>query len=95
MTRASTLARARVAGKTPAMTSVAQRILEEAMALPEDERVALVEALSDTLDRPAEALSPEWKAEVLTRIEAVERGDVEPVEWTDVEARIRSTIAQR
>jgi putative addiction module component (TIGR02574 family) len=77
------------------MTSAAKRILEEAMALPEDERVALVEALSDMLDRPAEALSPEWKTEVLSRIEELERGDVGALEWTDVEARIRSTIARR
>jgi putative addiction module component (TIGR02574 family) len=77
------------------MTSAAQRILEEAMALPEAERVALVEALSDTLDRPAAELSPEWRTELLARMEELQRGDVTPVEWTDVEARIRETIARR
>jgi hypothetical protein len=40
------------------LTPAAEKILAEALALPVEEREALVEALSDSLD-PAEA-SPEW-----------------------------------
>jgi len=77
------------------MTSAAQRIFAEAMALPEDQRVALVEALSDSLELPASELSAQWQAEVQRRIAELESGEVEPVAWADVESRIRQTLDRR
>lgn len=37
-------------------------------------------------------LSPEYKREIEDRIGQLERGEVEPVEWDAVEARIRATL---
>jgi hypothetical protein len=46
------------------VTSTAKRIFDEALALPDDERFALMEALSDSfLPDPVE-LSPEWMTEI-------------------------------
>lgn len=71
------------------MTSAARKILDEALALPEREREALVTALSDSLSPEASTLGPEWTAEIGQRLEALERGEVDLVEWEDVDARLR------
>ena len=55
------------------MTSAAKKILEDALALPQEEREELVEALSNSLE-PAE-LSPEWQSEIAQRIRKIEAGD--------------------
>ncbi len=76
------------------MTSEARKLLETALALPQDERAALVEALSDSFEFEPEELSPEWRAEVGDRIAALESGEVEAIPWSDVEARIRRTLGE-
>ena len=53
------------------MTSAAKKILEDALSLPEEERAALVDALNESLEAPEDALSPEWRAEIARRIEAI------------------------
>lgn len=55
------------------MTSAAKKILEEALALSQQEREELVGALSSSLD-PVQ-LSPEWNAEIGDRIRKIERGE--------------------
>jgi putative addiction module component (TIGR02574 family) len=74
------------------VTSEARKLLETALALPEDERAALVEALSDSFEFEPAELSPERRVEVGDRIAALEQGDVEAIPWSDVEARIRRTL---
>lgn len=74
------------------MTEAANKILQEALRLPTNERMDLMAALSDSLDAPEAELSPEWKAEVENRIAQVERGEVELVPWEQVEATIRKTL---
>ena len=77
------------------MTSAAKRILDEALALPDDERAELMEALSDSFHPDAVEVSPEQKAEIEGRIAELERGEVEAVAWEDVEARVRRTLGSR
>lgn len=55
------------------MTPATQRILDEALSLPPEDREKLLEALSDSL-APAE-LSQEWQAEIADRIRQIDRGD--------------------
>ncbi len=74
------------------MTSAAKKILDDALSLPEDDRAALVDALNESLEAPEEDLSPEWKAEIARRIEAVERGESRLIPGDEVEARIRETL---
>ncbi len=74
------------------MTSAAKKILDEALALPEEDRVTLVEALSDSLDPEGIELSPEWTAEIGDRIAQIESGAVKPVPWNEVEARIKRSL---
>ena len=76
------------------MTSTAKKILEEALALPDDERAELVDALSASLESPADDMSPEWKAEIGRRIEAIERGESKLIPWDEVEARVRTALGK-
>ncbi|MCG8555607.1 MAG: addiction module protein [Proteobacteria bacterium] len=55
------------------MTSTARRILNEALALRQEEREELVGALSNSLE-PIE-LSPEWEAEIARRVRKIETGE--------------------
>jgi putative addiction module component (TIGR02574 family) len=77
------------------VTSAAKRILDEALALPDDERAELIEALSDSLHPAPVELTPEQNAELEGRIAELERGDVEAVPWEEVEARVRRSLGPR
>ncbi len=77
------------------MTSTVKKLLDEALALAAAEREELVEALSDSLEpRPVE-LGADWSAEIGDRIGQLERAEVEPVHWSEVEARIAKSLRDR
>ena len=76
------------------MTSATKKILEDALALPEEQRATLVAALNESLETTEDDLTPEWKAEIARRIEAVERGDSRLIPGDEVEARIRKTLRE-
>lgn len=72
------------------MTAAAKKILDEALALPEEDREALVEVLMTSLryDSPEE-VQHAWLEEVQRRIERVERGDTVAIEWSEAKRRLR------
>jgi putative addiction module component (TIGR02574 family) len=76
------------------VTSQARKLYDELLALPEDERMALMQALSDSFEPTAVRLAAEWEAEVGNRIAQIESGEVQPVAWADVEAKIRAKLGR-
>jgi putative addiction module component (TIGR02574 family) len=80
---------------TELVTSATKKILEDALALPEKEGEALVEALSDSLDLEAVELSPKWTREIRNRIAQIESGEAETIPWDEVEARIRRSLTRK
>jgi putative addiction module component (TIGR02574 family) len=76
------------------VTSATKKILEDALALSEEQRATLVAALNESLETTEDDLTPEWKTEILRRIEAVERGDSRLIAGDEVEARIRKTLRE-
>jgi putative addiction module component (TIGR02574 family) len=74
------------------VTSATKKILEDALALSDEQRATLVAALNESLETTEDDLTPEWKAEIARRIEAVERGDSRLIAGDEVEARIRKTL---
>jgi putative addiction module component (TIGR02574 family) len=76
------------------MSSEARKILEQALALPSEERAALLEALGESLEPGDDTLSAEWKAEIESRIAAVERGESKLIPGDEVEARILRSLSQ-
>lgn len=68
------------------MTSPARKLLEEALALPEDERLELGEALLASVEA---GLDADTRDAVLRRAEEIATGAVIAEPWTEVLDRIR------
>ena len=75
------------------MSSEAHKILEQALALPANERASLVEALGNSLEGDGESLRPEWITEIERRIVAVESGDSRLIPGDEVEAKILKSLS--
>ena len=58
------------------MSGDGSRLLEEALALPINERADLVERLLSSLDPSEQKIEKLWAAEVEERIDAFERGEL-------------------
>ena len=80
---------------TELVTSATKKILEDALALPEKEGEALVEALSDSLDLEAVELSPKLTREIRNRIAQIESGEAETIPCDEVESRIRRSLTRK
>ncbi|KIG12808.1 hypothetical protein DB30_01016 [Enhygromyxa salina] len=60
------------------MTATADKILEEARSLPDDERRRIAELLLDSISPdPAEEIEAAWVAEAVRRANELERGEAE------------------
>jgi putative addiction module component (TIGR02574 family) len=72
------------------MAPIAEKLLQEALALPEDARVDLAEALLESVEHePAdEGVEEAWSAEAKRRLEEVRSGVVKPVRWEEAEKQI-------
>jgi putative addiction module component (TIGR02574 family) len=74
----------------------AQRVLEAALALPEDERADVVGALLESLDGPAdEGVEEAWADEIKRRIEDVESGAVKTIPWEEARKHLWQTLESR
>lgn len=74
--------------------STARDILESALALPDEERAALVDALNDSLEHRRDELGPGWGEEIARRLAALERGESRLVPGHEVSARVRKTLRE-
>lgn len=64
-------------------------LLEQALALPEDGRVKLAEALIESVDDPAdEDAEPAWAAEARRRLKELRSGEVRAISWGEAEKRL-------
>lgn len=75
------------------MSSQAKKLLEQVLALPLEDRAALLEPLNESVRAHDRDLSPEWRSEVLRRIAAVESGDSELISGDQVLASVRARLA--
>jgi hypothetical protein len=69
------------------MPTTANALSEQAMLLPPEERLALVDRLLDTRDEPDPALDALWATEAQSRLEAYRRREVEAMALSDVIAK--------
>jgi putative addiction module component (TIGR02574 family) len=73
------------------MSPSAKRVLEDALALPEDARTDLLAALIESLDAPAEApaeVEAAWTDEIARRLKDLETGAVKPIPWDEARKMI-------
>lgn len=70
-----------------------QRIEDEALTLPQEERVQLIQRLVLSLDSPSEAeLRSDWLLEARRRAEELDNGSVQAVPADEVMRKARALI---
>ena len=71
------------------MSTKAKKILEEALALPPDERADVAATILESLDEPEdEGVEQAWAEEIQRRIQEVESGAVKTISWSEARGRI-------
>jgi putative addiction module component (TIGR02574 family) len=76
------------------MPITASTLSAQAMQLPPEERLALVDQLLDTLDEPDALLDSLWAKEAESRLAAFRRGEIQAVSWAEVIAKYRAGSTQ-
>jgi len=78
------------------MTPVAEQLFQSALALPNEDRLQLVEALlaecDQTLARP---FADEWMEEIQRRSAEVDAGSATLTPWAEVKRRVRERVEGR
>jgi putative addiction module component (TIGR02574 family) len=69
------------------MTTAAEALSAQAVKLPPEERVEVVERILDSLDEPDAALDAMWAKEADDRLAAYRRGEVKAVALSEVIAK--------
>jgi hypothetical protein len=72
------------------------KLLDQALALPEDERLAIASGLIASVDGPPDSgWDDAWQAELVKREEAAAAREEPAPEWSVVRARILAKLATR
>ena len=67
----------------------ANKVLEDALALPADQRARVAARLIESLDPEAEGdVDVAWRAEVARRVRELDDGTVESVDWLEARRQI-------
>jgi putative addiction module component (TIGR02574 family) len=74
------------------MTSRARKILEEALSLPEKDRVYLVEALQESIEpvESQEEVDAAWRKEIVRRVKSIENGTAVLLDGDEVMHELKS-----
>jgi len=73
------------------MTTTAEAVSAQAVKLPPEERMEVVERILDSLDEPDAALDALWAKEADDRLAAYRRGEVKAVALSEVIAKYQVT----
>lgn len=72
------------------MIQSAQRLLEDALRLPENDRAALAARLIESLEEPEDPDAQDaWDQEIARRLERLDRGEVKTIPWAEARRMIR------
>lgn len=76
--------------------SNADELLQRALQLPADERLALASELFDSVEGPEDpAWSAAWAAELDRRAKELENGTAKTVPWEQVKAKIEERLSSK
>lgn len=74
------------------MTDAAKKLLDEVLALPEEDQRWLSDALVDRIDPIDDELRTAWNEAAVERLEALERGEAKLVSHDEARARARAIL---
>jgi putative addiction module component (TIGR02574 family) len=75
------------------MTTDVQRLLDDALRLPDQERAELAGLLIESLDEAQDAdVQAAWSDEIARRLRELDSGAVKPIPWTEVRRRLRKNV---
>ena len=75
------------------MSLMTEQLLQEALALPDDQRAELAVRLLQSLDQEIDPDAEEaWAIEIERRCAALDAGETTPSEWHDVRSRIEKDL---
>jgi len=77
------------------MSRDAHELLDEALALPLDERAKMVADLLASLDEAEEGVEAAWADEIQNRVAAARSGELESTDWRTVLARVEAEVLGR
>ena len=78
------------------VTKASAKLLHEALALSNEERMDLAAELLASVDGPADpAWETAWQAELDRRVTEVDASETPPPTWAEVRARVLSKTAPR
>ena len=78
------------------MSSTARKILQDVLALPEDERAAIAARLIESLDEgPDVGVDEAWAAEIERRCALLDAGQAVTSDWEDVRRRIEDDLLRK
>ena len=78
------------------MSKTAERLLDEALQLPETDRADLAARLIESLDGEADSeVDAAWGAEIERRCAVLDSDEAVTSDWSEVRARIESEIFGR
>jgi putative addiction module component (TIGR02574 family) len=78
------------------VSTSADDLLESALELPREERARIAaELLASLAGTPDEGVEAAWDAELERRIEQVDQGEVQLLDWNDVKDRIALALKRR
>lgn len=66
------------------MSELAEKLIQQALDLPAEERAEVAERLLSSLEPPLSAIDQLWAREAEERVDAYERGEIEPISAEDV-----------
>jgi putative addiction module component (TIGR02574 family) len=67
-------------------------VLRDALTLPAEARVVLIESLIDSLDAKVDCSEDAWLTEIHRRLDEIDRGAVQLIAWKDARRRLRESI---
>jgi putative addiction module component (TIGR02574 family) len=78
------------------MSLTTERLLEDVLALPDDQRAELAVRLLQSLDREVDTDAEEaWAAEIKHRCAALDAGETALLDWHDVGRRIEKEFLSK
>ncbi len=78
------------------MTATAKQVLEDALALPEEDREKVAELLLVSLDRNhLQNVEKEWNAEAMRRLRDAEENPENGREWSEVYGELKASFSSQ